>query len=189
MFVTKADRTQARRLDTPELGLRHLDTAKPLDQVDAPSKTSKTKRSFWKPLLKVATAATAAVLISMQVGCVSMRPGGHYDALPLPTHGVTLTWTMPTSDTSGAPLHDAVGYKIYRYHPTSRSVPGAQPIEVRDVGVLPAIDTGNGDRSVTYRWNGLPRGEVDYWSVSAYIRPGGVMQESALSNEAVGTVR
>jgi hypothetical protein len=186
MFVTKAAQTQVNPLSTAELGIQHVDTAKPLDQVEAPSKA---KRSFWKPLLKVATAAAAAVLISMQVGCVTMKPGGHYDALPLPTHGVTLTWTMPTTDTSGAPLHDPVGYKIYRYHPTSRSVPGAQPIEVRDVGVLPAIDTGNGDRSVTYRWNGLPRGEVDYWSVSAYIRPGGVMQESALSNEAVGTVR
>jgi hypothetical protein len=108
------------------------------------------------------------------------------DATPTMLRSVTLAWDMPLTHTDGSPITGPVGIKIYRFA-HSRATPNETPLEVRDIGVPICGDNGSGVKSCSYTWAGLANGEVDYWSVKAYLptAPAAAPVESDYSNEAM----
>lgn len=195
MWVTHRNKTSDIQPAALELGLTHVDTAKKPEKQDVMESVKGKAKALLRPLLRTLGAATFASIVALQMGFAAapvthgLPVPGHPPIHAVAVHGVTLSWTVPTMNTDGSPIRETLGYKIYRFHPTSRAVPGAQPAEVRDVGSLPSVDSGNGNRTITYRWNGLPQGETDYWTVTAYVRHGTTIEESAYSGEVSGVVK
>lgn len=86
------------------------------------------------------------------------------------TYGGTISWDPPTTTADGSPLTDLAGYTIY-YGTTSRQY--TQSIRVGNPGIS------------SYYVDGLAPGTY-YFAVAGFD---GANNESALSNEASGTIR
>lgn len=113
------------------------------------------------------------VKASLVLFCLAMACGKAAVNTNNNQHGVTLTWTAPTTNTDGSALTDLQGYRLYQGPSTGAYGPST------DLGAA-SCTAG----SCTYNVPNLTAGTY-FFAVTAYNGGG---YESVFSNEATATV-